>query len=181
MTKDMPVELDEEERLPWESEYYDLKLLDAEEKPNKYYDPEPHLDRNGKEVPGDSIVFENNWHLKFEVVTGEKKGDWLFVNFVSKYWRIKKDGTIVGRLPRIAMALDPSLTPERLKTEGIDIMAQKGQFCRAAIEPTPDGKYGNVATWAKSKLTADEKLVLNGAEVEAEDANGVPEGEDIPF
>jgi hypothetical protein len=178
LAKDMPVEYDDKERLPWEAEYYELQLIGAEEHPNKYYDPEPHKNGRGEDVDGDSIIFEKNWHLKFAVAKGEKAGDWLFVNFVSKYWRIKKDGSIVGKLPRIAMALDPTLTVERLKTEGIDIEAQVGQFCRASIEPTADGKYGNVTAWAKSKLTDTEKATVM---LGSPDTAARLDGEEIPF
>lgn len=177
MAKDMPVEYQDTDRLPWEPDYYELKLIGAEEGPNKFYHDKPYVDdRTGEDRPADNPCLEYNWNLKFEVAAGEKKGDWLFVNFISKYWRIKKDGTLVGKLPKIALALDPKLD---LKL-GIDVENDLvGKYCRASIEPKDDGKYANVTAWAKTKMSAAEIAAASiGATVEEADHG---DGSEIPF
>lgn len=177
MTKSMPAQFEETERLPWEADYYEVRFLSAEEKPNKFYNPEPHQDKNGKDVPGDSPEFEKNWSLKFEVAAGEKKGDWLFVNFVSKYWRIKKDGTLVGKLPKIVEALNPELN---LST-GINVPEDlEGRFCRVSVLPKENGKYADVTAWARTKLSkAEQAAITLGATEEYVPAK--KGDEEVPF
>ena len=184
MGRDMPAQMEETERLPWEMENYELRLIGKEEKPNKFYDPKPHIDnRTGNEVPGDSPLFEKNWSLKFEVVTGEKKGDWLFVNFISKYFRVKSDGKLVGKLAHIAHAINPDLD---IKSTGIDIDEDLMHgFVRASVSPSEDGKYGNVTAWGKSKLSDVEKAAINGIKLTEvapkADARPLADEPEIPF
>ena len=182
MAKDMPAAFAETERLPWEADYYELRLIGAEEKPNKFYHDEAYIDdRTGDAKPADNPQLAYNWCLKFEVAQGEKKGDWLFVNFISKYFRFKKDGKIVGKLPEIAMALDPTLTPAIMERDGIDIESQVGQFCRGSIKPKENGKYADVTAWAKTKLSeTDQELIKLGA-TEVKGSKPDIGDSDIPF
>lgn len=186
------------ERADWETDMYPIALIKAEKKPNKFYrdadaltseygKPEADgywLNSKQEKVYPDWPEDECQWNLTFEVLDGEKKGDWLWV-FASPRFGIKRDGQWFGKLAAIIGAIDaaelPDLTTGDTGPWALTAESALDEFfnrpLRASVEPKPDPQYAKVLAWAPVKKGA-KYAAPKPSEAPADPAIGEDE---IPF
>lgn len=212
MAKTMPAEGGggSVDRADWEADDYIVALKKAEPVENRYYEdvaalqkrygePEGHNAHGtpfwiveGKKKYPDFPEDRTQWKLIFEVLEGDKAGDWLFVYASPRFWP-KSDGTWGGKLAAIYLAADPAFPLH----EGIedDLSDLLGIPLRVGVEPKAgDAKFAIVKQWLKLKSDADRAkyaklgaaIVTDGhaarpAAEQAAPAAPSPDDDEIPF
>jgi hypothetical protein len=203
MAKVKPVEASgSAEKKPWEHDDYIVQLIPAKDKdgnllapvkkPNKFFMSEAMLcEKYGNPVPGERYWLdekgekrypdwpedEQNYTLIFEVIDGPKKGDWLWVNFVSPRIYRKKDGTWGGKLAAMYLAADPTFNLEEGYEDDFSDLMRKP--LRAVVEPKDDPQYAKVTAWMPVKPADMERIMAERDK--ALPVSGDMSPEDIPF
>ena len=102
------------------------------------------LDPKGSKEYASFDEDRNQWSLTFEVLDGDKRGDWLFVYASPRFYQ-KKDGTWGGKLAAIYQAALPGYD----LTQGIedDLSDIIGLPLRVSAEPKDNPQYVKVNDW----------------------------------
>ena len=161
------------QRADWDTDVYVVKMVKAERKPNRYYttaddltakygkpnDEGTWIDKDGKEHYPDWPEDENQWNFVFEVVDGEKAGDWLWYSFVSPRLGVKRDGSWWGKLASLIAAIDKTKLPDMstgdhgpwalTKPDAMQEFMEKP--VRVSVEPKDDPQFAKVLAWSAVK------------------------------
>lgn len=144
MAKDKPVQTTDFERADWHDAVYPVKMIKSEEIHNKFFRSEPWTDDRGNNRPADDEVEKTQYKLTFEVLDGEKKGDWLWA-FAPHRFGVKTDGTVWGLRAKIAKAIDPEWDVEEgIESDNSDLL-ERGLL--AVVTPKADPQYAKVVAW----------------------------------
>jgi hypothetical protein len=159
MAKTMPAQGASIERADWVKDDYVVALMadktktvdnpfyqDEEKLHEKYGEPEKGerywlVEKKGevKKVYPDFPEDAKQFSLVFEVLDGEKHGDWLFVYCSPRYYK-KKDGKWGGKRAEIVLSAKPDFDLESgLEDDWSDI---DGVPLRANVEPQTNPQYG---------------------------------------
>jgi hypothetical protein len=189
------------ERADWETDMYPVALVKAEKVANRFYrdaaaltglygkptDDGSWLNDKGDKVYPDWPEDEHQWSLTFEVLDGEKKGDWLWV-FASPRFGMKRDGQWFGKLAAIIGAIDAGELPDMSTGDtGPWALTAEGSLdeffnrpLRASVEPKPDPQYAKVLAWAAVKK-GEKYAAPKPAAKDSGTADPAIGDEDIPF
>ena len=190
---------DGRERADWETDVYPVALVKAEKVHNRFYrdaaalnglygkpsDDGAWINDKGDKVYPDWPEDENQWNLTFEVLDGEKKGDWLWV-FASPRFGIKRDGSWFGKLAAVIAAIDKDELPDTSTGDiGPWALTKDGALdefmhrpLRASVEPKPDPQYAKVLAWSAMKPAEAKKYA---ASKDAPTAEELADADPIPF
>lgn len=202
------------ERAPWKKRAYVLQLVGVEEKPNRFFHTEESLrakyqrDPDGELAPGvpywekddgkkDAPSFpyqETQLALKFEVLEGEKKSDWWFLNFVDRGLRFTDEGWKNPKLAPFLFAAAPDFDPWKLiggkpnnTKAGYRVVLDKDDFehfrhvpVNASLTPKDDGKYADAGDfWPVDEGYKPKEIVPPNQPTEFVPPS--PDDDEIPF
>lgn len=127
-----------------------------------------------KKVYPDFPEDAEQWSLVFEVLDGDKRGDWLFVYASPRVYK-KKDGTWGGKLANIYLAADPTFDLSAGYED--DLSDLDGKPLRANVVPQDNPQYGKATDFMPLKKGYVVPKLPDGNPV----ADSGDFGPDIPF
>lgn len=189
VSKTMPASAASTDRAEWVKDDYVIALkadkakkvpnpfyMSAEKLQEKYGDPVKGerywmVEKKGevKKVYPDFPEDAEQWSLVFEVLDGEKEGDWLFVYASPRFYK-KSNGEWAGKLATIYLAANPKFD----LSQGIedDFSDIDGIPLRANVVPQDNPQYGKATDFMPLK---------KGYVVPDRPAPDEEDGPDIPF